>query len=101
MARKFNTKRDGTAWSEETKRAVWAKGRLYSSNDDPNKFRKDICGTGMFYSDYGNRNDKWGWEIDHINPVANGGGDELSNLQPLQWENNASKGDKLNWKCSS
>lgn len=31
-----------------------------------------------------------GWEIDHINP---GGGDGLSNLQPLHYETNRRKGD--------
>ena len=34
-----------------------------------------------------------GWEIDHIVPAARGGGDDLSNLQPSQWENNRRKGD--------
>ena len=42
---------------------------------------------------------KFGWEIDHIKPVSKGGTDNLSNLQPLYWENNRSKGDKLDWKC--
>lgn len=53
----------------------------------------------MKYSEHGNRNSEHGWEIDHINPVSNGGGDELPNLQPLNWKNNADKGDKLNWVC--
>ena len=36
-------------------------------------------------------------EIDHINPVANGGDDNYNNLQPLNWKNNAAKSDKLNF----
>jgi len=43
---------------------------------------------------------QWGWEIDHKKPVANGGTDDLDNLQPLQWENNRHKGDNWpNWDC--
>ena len=43
----------------------------------------------------------YSWEIDHIRPVAHGGGDELTNLQPLQWKNNRHKGDDFpNWSCA-
>lgn len=31
--------------------------------------------------------------------VANGGSDNITNLQPLYWENNAKKSDNLNWSC--
>jgi len=44
----------------------------------------------MKRDDYGNRNSDYGWEIDHIDPD---GGDDISNLQQLQWKNNVDKSD--------
>lgn len=98
MNRQHNTTRNGSQWTEETKRSVWLKGRIIT-NYSPDLWRYDVCGLVMKYSDYGNRQSDNGWEIDHINPVSNNGSDELNNLQPLNWKNNADKGDKLNWSC--
>lgn len=98
MPRTFNTNKDGGCWSEEIKKAVWNKGRVISDYDS-NVWRRDKCGLAMKFSGYGNRNSDYGWEIDHINPVSNGGSDDLSNLQPLHWSNNADKADKLYWSC--
>lgn len=69
---------------------VWEKATVVSGNDS-NVFRKDQCGAWIARQQYGNRKSNYGWEIDHITPESKGGGDELSNLRPLQWENNMSK----------
>ncbi len=83
---------------EQDKRLVWNKGTIIE-NYDKNVWRRDICGNAIKYSEHGNTNSDYGWEIDHINPSANGGSDYLTNLQPLQWENNRQKGDTYPWSC--
>ena len=80
------------AFTEEEIQKVWEKATVVSGNK-PNKFRKDQCGAWIARNQYGNRDSDYGWEIDHITPKSNGGGDELSNLRPLHWENNMSKSD--------
>lgn len=79
--------------------AVWQKATMvvgYNSS----LIRKDACGAWIYRSEYGNVNSQYGWEIDHIKPVAKGGLTIISNLQPLQWGNNRHKSDDFpNWSC--
>ena len=42
----------------------------------------------MWREGYGNTASKFGWEIVRRHPLNEGGGDELENLQAVQWENN-------------
>lgn len=76
-------------YNEETINAVWEKGKTIPDND-PKVYRKDECGAWIARSKHGNRDSQYGWEIDHISP---GGSDAISNLRPLQWENNVDKSD--------
>nr|WP_294778182.1 HNH endonuclease signature motif containing protein [uncultured Flavobacterium sp.] len=98
MSRNRNTDNHGNNWSEETKSRVWEKGKV-DPNFDPKEWRRDVCGFAMRYSDFGERDSLYGWEIDHIYPVAMGGNDDFNNLQPLHWKNNLEKADRTDWTC--
>ena len=78
------------------------------------KWAQDCFGTWMFRDDYGDRdkirNDRpngsgkfftYGWEIDHIRPKSdfkdNENSDFLNNFEPMHYQNNQAKADKLNF----
>ncbi|EMD0828582.1 HNH endonuclease [Morganella morganii] len=79
------------SFSQELIDSVWNKATVQPGNE-PDVFRKDQCGAWIQKSKYGHRDSKYGWEVDHITAVANSGTDILSNLRPLHWGNNSSRG---------
>ena len=80
-------------WNDTEKARIWDKAERCGIENEKNGFRKDQCGAWIKFSEYGNRNSKYGWEIDHVYPESRGGDDRLENLRPMQWENNVIKND--------
>ena len=59
---------------------------------NPDIWRKGFASAWIRRDLYGVQH-PFGWEIDHLKPIANGGTDDLSNLQAVHWQNNRKKGD--------
>lgn len=88
------------SFSEDEIQKVWDKA-IKVEGEDSQKYRKDYAGAWIKRNEYGNIESTLGWEIDHRKPVAKGGSDDFSNLDPLQWNNNRTKSDDFpKWKTS-
>lgn len=70
---------------------VWQKAATVEGYN-PDFWRKDFASAWIRRDLYG-KQQMFGWVIDHKKPIAEGGTDDVSNLQALQWENNRKKGD--------
>ena len=84
-----STDASGKPFDASTIEAVWNKAA--PSSDHP-PFRVDAYGALIWKEGYGNTNSRFGWEIGRRKSLARGGGDELENLEPLQWENKRRNG---------
>lgn len=78
--------------TEELIQSVWEKG-IVDSRNDSKYWRKDECGAWMSRSEYGRQQSSFGWEIDSVRSQSGKNGQELSNLRPMQWNNDSHKHD--------
>lgn len=79
-------------FGEDIKKLVWEKAHKVPGYD-ADIVRKDDCGAWIMWDKYGRRDNVFGWEVDHIYPLAKGGDDDPQNLRALHCLNNSSKGD--------
>lgn len=85
----------GSGYSESFKDEVFEKGQKFKRPGDtdyfkPKLYRLDCCGNVIYRYSYGLKT-KLGWEIDHKNPKSLGGSNDITNLQPLQYDHNREK----------
>lgn len=79
-------------FDDDTLNKIWDKALIVKGLPQQ-LVRKDVCGALIVRNKYGDRSSSFGWEVDHIFPIAKGGDDSLTNLRPMQWDNNRAKGN--------
>lgn len=75
------------------KYTAWVKAAPITGSD-PYVWRQDCDGRVIHWLEYG-QHSTYGWEIDHIVPVAVGGSDADSNVRARHWRGNSSAGGML------
>lgn len=87
-------------FSDDEIQKVWNKAKKIDGEDE-SLYRQDYAGAWFKRDEYGKTESTLGWEIDHRKPVSKGGSDNLTNLDPLQWNNNRTKSDDYpKWRTS-
>jgi hypothetical protein len=89
-----STDRFGRPFTGLLKATIWLNAAVVPGKDIA-LWRQDPCGAQMYWHDYGKTNSTYGWEVDHLLPVARGGTDDTSNLQALHWKNNRQKANDV------
>ena len=92
--RSINTKSTPKYGRPGCKEAVWAKLKIIRGKN-PNIWRKDAGNNILHFDDHGKIASPHGWDIDHIIPKAQGGSDEIENLQALHYTLNRACGMRL------
>ena len=73
---------------EDLKRAAWARTSPVSSANAWD-IRKDCLGNLVRYTDFGNRNSPFGWELDYMGHAS------PENLQALNWKAVAARSEHI------
>jgi hypothetical protein len=90
MYRQPSTDAAGKPFAAAIIEAVWQKATP-SAEHPP--LRLDPFGALIWKEGYGNTSSRFGWEIGHRRSLKQGGGDDVDNLEPRQWENNRRNGE--------
>lgn len=69
---------------------AWKKATIVEGYD-PNVWRKDFAGAWIRLDSFG-LTTEYGWELDCMRPISQGGDNSEQNIIALHWQNNRRKG---------
>ena len=90
MNQEDNRHKNVNPFDENIVQQVWEKGKVIDGNS-PAIWREDSYGFFMKRQYYGDKSSRYGWDIGYVKPLSGGEGNNINNLQPLQWENKSRK----------
>lgn len=87
-------------FTDEEIQYAWDNAKKISGKN-PDQWRQDYAGAHIWKCKYGDTTSQYGWEVDHLKPLAKNGTYAKDNLMALQWENNRHKGDNYpHWETN-